>query len=461
MGMEGAKIVIVDDIPAEGQQILEALWEANYPAMFFRFNQDILQKLKERGAPMKGVRAVFMDMDLLGSGLKGDGKAMFSTIQSVLETILHTDNGPYTLITWTQFDQYSEDLYAFLRERIKERGRSPTALVRLNKKEFRAGDPRGLAEKVQTSLGQHNSLACLSSWELAVNTGASDIVNNLANVAGQGVQTGDEFEARLALLLRKISAAEAGKEIERSGNITPHMNSVLSQLIDDVAGQIALQPYDPDHPAGRAQIGEAEMDVWRRQVNSMLNYEKQPKPSVQPGSIFRYPDSQAAADQLKLPGWREQQTVIRGHFFRNEPESRRKSEEIQKREEASRRASLVLVDITPPCDHAQNKVVWRAYVVAAKLPLDCQSYIWRWPENQQAPEKGRLWADYLWMSPEFKVEENMFSLLFNSRMIFTIDKQPAVLERLGNAEGRIREILLADLLGWIGRQISRVGHVAL
>jgi len=461
MGLEGAKILVIDDSPAEGQQIVEALWEANYPAMFFRFDQQILEGLREAGKPMKGVRAVFMDMDLLGHGMQGDGKTMYSVIQGALESLLDKNNGPYTLITWTRFDEYSDDLYAFLRDRMEDRGRAPTALMKLKKEDFRPGNPGALATQVQTCLGQHGSLTCLSSWEVAVNAGASDIVSNLAGVAGQGVQADNEFDARLASLLRKLSVAEAGKEIERRGDITPHMHSVLSQLLDDVASQISLPLYDPEHPEGIGQIGREEMNSWRRQINAMLNYEKVPKPKIQPGSVFSYPDTQVAADLLRLPNWRAQDVVIRAYYFRRETASRRNAESTAVREAASKRATLVLVDITPPCDHAQKKVIWRTFVLTAKVPLDCLSYLWRWPDDQEIAEEGRVWADYLWISPEFKLDEDIFVLLFNSRMMFTINNDNTALELLGIPNGRIREVLLADLLGWIGRQISRIGHVAL
>ena len=96
------RILIIDDKESDGVKIAKAIWNSKYAVRFIRYDPKLLMKTgKER---LRGVRLVFMDIDLIGDGVPGTGSKTFSAVQKALEYCLDERNGPYILITWSTFD---------------------------------------------------------------------------------------------------------------------------------------------------------------------------------------------------------------------------------------------------------------------------------------------------------------------------------------------------------------------
>ena len=84
-----------------------------------------------------------------------------------------------------------------------------------------------------------------------------------------------------------------------------------------------------------------------------------------------------------------------------------------------------------------------------------------WFVDYKSDEKteGRLKADYLLKTPEFIDDDGAFVLIINANLQLSVSDQQ--IGNIGQMAYRIRETLMADILSWIGRHITRLGHVYL
>ncbi|MCU7937490.1 MAG: hypothetical protein KZQ99_21975 [Candidatus Thiodiazotropha sp. (ex Dulcina madagascariensis)] len=120
--------------------------------------------------------------------------------------------------------------------------------------------------------------------------------------------------------------------------------------------------------------------------------------------------------------------------------------------ELLKQCSLFLLDVTPPCDHSQKKIVWRRFALACMVPLEGLS-------NNLKNTLGK--KEYLKVTPEFQNDDgNGFIFTINANLQISLCDD-AIPECLGAANGRFKEQLMADILGWLGRHVTRLGHVAL
>src|SRR5471030_3107101 len=117
MNSNSLNILVVDDKREAGLQIVDALWEGGFSVQFEQYDPKRLIRLKKQGVSMRGVRVVFMDINLIGGAMGSDGQN-FAAIQTCLQTLLAHDNGPYLLITWSSHDDYADRLFVFLNERL-------------------------------------------------------------------------------------------------------------------------------------------------------------------------------------------------------------------------------------------------------------------------------------------------------------------------------------------------------
>ena len=63
-------------------------------------------------------------------------------------------------------------------------------------------------------------------------------------------------------------------------------------------------------------------------------------------------------------------------------------------------------------------------------------------------------------SPEFRIDGQDWVFLINANLQISLCDND-VSQCLGKAGGRIKEQYMADILGWIGQHITRLGHVSL
>lgn len=457
MSTDRGRIVIIDDKSEEGEPIARALWLAGLPVLFAKFDPETWMAEDAPFKNMEGVRVVLLDIDLLGSSMKGSEDQLFGTAATAMETILHDNNGPYLLIAWTNYDDQASALKSYLQKRLSPSKR-PILFRKLAKEDYLSGGKTEfeLRNSVLNFIEEFPPIRALSAWEGSVQIAAGGVVSDIINTVVAS-EPADErtFAARLATLLRDLAEAEDGKHVKPE-DVSRPLASVLTFLLSD---QLSSRGFRTVPLAEIDPLPEAIAMDWRRRINLMLNFDTAVSPPA-PGTLHEYPIGDKHNLPIPILSTKEAGKLLRGNFL-NPGASELTTPEKSAIEASS---SLLLMDITPPCDHAQRKSVWRRYIVGAKILENHWTHVWEKDEKKE-PIEGRC-GQNLWVSPPMKPlgKSDSFRLIFNSRLIVSIQDNADSSGRLKSSSkvvGRLRERIFTDILGWFGRQATRTGHLSL
>lgn len=301
-----------------------------------------------------------MDIDLIGDGAIGDEKKVFSSVQSVIESCLDKNNGPYILITWTMHDRHSEALISYLRERLPA-GLKPSFCKRLDKEEFMAeGREVDLSGRITGYLSNMGPTGCLINWEKFINNACCETMQALIDLSSK--TEGLENKEALTRLLYDLANAEGGKHLS-DANITGHLYAMLSSLPTD---KLLEHPLMPNDACGCIIKSGADVRIngeWKSKINTILHIDQRPSanPSIHtPGDVLDYPEGEHGFPIPKVDG----KKFLRGNFmsFIDETEKSSRKSGIEEK------CGLVLIEITPSCDFAQDKHVWNRYVIGGVIP---------------------------------------------------------------------------------------------
>ncbi len=444
MGLNSSRIIVVDDKEDEGLKITRMLWKAGLSARFIVYNEkDFIENGIQQS---EGVRVVFMDVILIEANIPEDGPKIFSAVQGLLQKLISSENGPYVLITWSSYDKQAEALFSYLQERMPA-NQQPTNYKRLNKEEFMGEKPSDLFAEVQNCIKDLGVISCLVEWESGVQTAVSGTIQSLGDIALE--LTRNTRDDAMKQILWTLAKAEAGKTLNEN-NAVIHLYTILSSLLSDRIMNAGFPKGNMCEQLDGSDECEKSGNAWHRGINTMLHLDFPSAPGLSPGNSYGYPESRYDLLDPKL----KEDKFLRGHFmcYLNDWSKAEKKE-------LACACQLLLTDITPPCDHAQDKTAWRKYVVATKIPIEYLSSCYIYNKELKQRNIGHLCGDYLWMTPEFEKEEDgLFAIVFNARFIISLpkaelkDQQPLF---------RIRQPLLSDMIGWLTRQSSRLGHIAL
>lgn len=124
---KNGSVVIVDDMYKEALPLIQVLSQNAVPLYYFDGKKNMPSE------PLKNIRLLFLDMRY-ADGVTNT-KDTISTLMSIIECIVHKDNGPYTILVWSKHD--GEDLQAF-KEAVKTDDGfilKPLTILNLEKKE--------------------------------------------------------------------------------------------------------------------------------------------------------------------------------------------------------------------------------------------------------------------------------------------------------------------------------------
>lgn len=452
--LKQTRILVVDDREDHGRAIAAALWRCGLPVLFVLYDEKTL--LEANRPTHTGVRVVFMDINLSGGNL-GDSGTAFAQVQTAVGNLLAADNGPWALVTWSSHDDQAEALFAHLRQRLPESLR-PVSLGRLNKERLMDSDLADatlteLEHEITNRLGEIGPLVCLLGWEGHVHEAASSVIHLLGKTA-EALATGASnatLAGSLICLLKELAAAEGGQVAAGATDVAPYLYRVLSALLADRLDSTI--PSAQCEGLGACNQSPNVPQHWRRTINSMLHLDVMVGPDPAPGAIY------VPAHPWSVPGPLTESDpqshgdgFIAQHFL-NIHDSLDGTELVSD-------CRLVFLDVTPPCDHVNEKAPWRRHVLACRIPVDRLHLVCGKGTPLKPGKSCNPKADSLLLTPEMADTDGGFVLLINANLWVTLPKQ-RVVAALGSPVARLRDHLMADVIGWLGRHVTRRGHVAL
>jgi hypothetical protein len=440
MNFGSPRVLIMDDREEEGIRIAKALWESGLSARFVKYDEKILVKAAKR--KLKGVRVFFMDINLLG-GAMGAEQMNFSAVQQCIQSLLDDENGPFLLITWSSHDDYADRLFVYLNERLPEQLK-PAATARLDKSSFLGRNKPRLKTEMEKRLVSSSYFTLLWSWESAVFESAAHVTSQVAELA-LGVDGGKPNS--IGTVLKALATAEAGKRLSAKNAVRSY-SSVLNQILLDCTEARVPQQVKPALTADLMSLPDGgKVAPWKRRANRMINIdETSHEGGHSPGDVYPYPEH-SRRSKRPLPNVEHDKFLIEN--FVGPDFAKGKADADRQKSDLVKDWKLVLVEVTPPCDHAQAKQVWHRYVVGAEMSEEsCDT-------KNAIPSK----ADYLMKLPAVQLvsESKPQVLILNSRLVVSIS--PKETGKVKKRKYRLRSQLLGDVIGWLSRQQSRIGYV--
>jgi len=471
--MWNSHALVIDDKFNDGLLICSRLIDRLVPHYFFHYEPNRFEELIKSPKNLSGIRLVFQDLQLISAG--APQKIDFDAAADTLNALIHDTNGPWLLVTWSTWAGEgndlgvgkAEELFNHLQEELPE-GKKPFAYVVLDTKPtFTTGDHhspvdnlQNISEEERQALSHHidmkiagfNATRILISWENEVSRAVSETISDVTKI----IQIGDNFDSDLGSILREMATAEIGKHTAPD-NFSKGIKEILSSILRDKI-QATAQGL---HEFGN--VDSTRLINWKEKINRIIHLEL--CPSIRPfppGSIF------AMTNHLKLlpeptGDAKEVNKFIRANFLDFT------KEENNLKEEVSSACTIVAMDITPPCDHANNKAQWNKYIVGIKIPTSLRNFscmIERRRNDQGERTETRIpseaCGDYIIRLPNMVDGENSeFLFVFNSKLTFSLKTSQAE-QTLGECYiGRLREQILSDLTSWLIRQTTRPGIVEL
>lgn len=397
---------------------------------------------------LRGVRCLFVDLHLVEGIASTDHRRHFATIAGILETSISESGGPFVLVVWTEHQQLSSDLRAYLDENLdpgKPHAR-PLAVLSLGKDQFidvESGDVHNPAELREAILGKINEipqLAALLGWEADVLGASAETLASLLSLVPAGQRYGTRFPAALDTVLSRLAREAVGPTnvgTDRRAAISAALAPILADRIinQDIAPDVretwrhAVTRYDDDDldDATAEEAGE---------INRMLHIALPANETINPtdwGSVVGWPYERTDA------GFQEHTGLTLRQMF---------CEEFKLRSRAIGTCNPVLVRIGAACDYAQNNRGPITFLFGIEIPEDAEK------------QNGATLGNAIWQSPIFCSPISSSP----SRLYVHIRFPKSVLStECANwtAHYRLREQLLMHLIHTSSTYVSRPGTVQL
>lgn len=168
------RVILVDDNFSEVNPLMEVLGKNNIPYIYY---DGKVKKLPT--SPLKGVRFVFLDIELGGSILSDKSKA--STAMGVLKRIISKDNGPYVIIFWSKHPS----VIGKILDNCSKDGITPIDHLDLEKNDCIVKgkfDITVITKKLKTKLSSIGAFQLYVEWENLVNSSSKEFVYEFSEI---------------------------------------------------------------------------------------------------------------------------------------------------------------------------------------------------------------------------------------------------------------------------------------
>lgn len=357
-GLKGARVVVVDDSHESAVPLLLALGQEGIGAAYLDGQPEHLP-----AAPFRGVRILFLDMDL---GVGGEDTAIIGALIGVLRKVLRDDTHPLGIVTWTVKDDAFVDRFeSAFRDAFP--GIRPLMLQRLTKTDELPVILKELPERLKT-FGAFNFLLF---WEQLVAQAASDTTAALSELV-----EGDQIDEALLDLLSLVARAGAGPEVTTAADglraSLDGLNVILEDRLMRLSQEAASATGTLDAVVAAATEKLTTQGATSEAYMSGLNRLLLIAPVVQghaprPGNLY-LPDGYGDAFPIGVDGDSAiglDDLIIHMCRLADGPPKVRAKQLDELRESAI----PVLLELTPDCDYAQNRMSRARLVGGLMLPL--------------------------------------------------------------------------------------------
>jgi len=262
------------------------------PVAFFDGRNSELPTKKRK---LSGVRLAILDMNL---GVTGSNETIASTLVQTFGRIIHTDNGPYGILIWTNHPELKDLVarYIFEHDTLPK----PVFIVTLRKADFKMAGAKGtprrfaigkLSSELLRILAENSPLECLQVWEGACFRAATNVTNSIAELSGTAAANLDQWKQawqqdtlKLLLVISKATAEEHHTKDNCIPSIFLALNPLHSDRMDLLVEEVAEGLSGHVDQIMSATGGSATER--KAKVNTMLHLAVDQLDKFNPGNLY-------------------------------------------------------------------------------------------------------------------------------------------------------------------------------
>lgn len=411
------KIVIFDNNEVEGGAIRDVLNQNGVASHFHHF-KDKTDINKVKAYP--NVRLIFLDLEL--DNLSRDVKIKANTTLTCLKRLVEPSSY-YVLVLWS--GELNTDLSKRFLKILKTQGKDfypcvPPIL--LNKKKYTNGDGfdyKKLRQSITDELQKVDFFSLFSSWEYQIDTMVSSFLRDL--LATENKES----------VSRKInSLAEAYNGKYASSNPSLYALLTLNSAFKGTLDSAVIRNINFKYSNSKIQKGvRVEDQNEKARINSLLMLNEDG--FLGPGCVFKVASATPTTSLAKGLCNTTSLKSLRG-------------------------AVRVKVDITPLCDHAQDKAEYNRYIHGFLVP---KSVLRRAAGKKKEVKLGER-LDYSYeLRNMFILEGKCWELVVDLRAIETIRAHDrTLLPSKNDTWFRFKDGIVIDLQHRAAAHASRPGH---
>ena len=453
LGLRTARALVVDDDYQEAHPVLLALSRLGIGSVYL--NGD-LELLRENG-PFRGIRLAFVDMDLQGAGDIADEDLGRQAAQYLATAVSH-ENGVLAVLVWTKHSEAARAFFCQIRALLPK-----SAVLEFGVEEKPAGGLRGntlalddavgkivksVSERLKNAPGVH----VLWEWEQltheAVTTTSENLVDVVRNVPKIDLSDAASVSSALSTSLGLLAAAARDRKAQTGIEAAGHAFSALVPILEDAADHPAEQ-FDSIKETNLSELLAVATDknalkdrsAARRarygRLNRMVHISRaDPGGTLLPGNVYELNDELAAMLAF------DESRLLAGLVG-----------DAYEQSVGDTEPTVVIAEVTPACDYAQEKVETPRVLGGALIPIARLKNV---PSDENI---YRAFGVFHFDDDEAHgVSADTFHFALNARFLTGLSAESLECQ---TPLFRIRQNTLVDVQAWLARYGNRPGVITI
>lgn len=360
-GLNGVRVVIIDDVESEILDLVRGLWRIGAAPLYI---DPAALESEATYKPLSGIRFAFLDMDIVGAG--ANAKSKVAALANCIRRVISKDNGPYVAVAFTKHPELVADLdnYIFPNAEIAR----PYAFVTIGKEECK--DIPALSARIDEELKKRGPMWMLQRWEQASTAAGGEVIGELAAIASGSEGEPDKWREAWSRAMLRIMHSCASEFVGDNGMSTgagafkAFCHSIIPLHGDKLEGRVAMPCPDLEEVARDLLADDSKVDCQieaKARINAMLHCSFDDLNAPRPGSVY----------SLKAPSlarlFPDAATMIENLL----PRGKQTSEEFRKQVmEVVDQVVPIAVETSPACDHVQGNLMVARLTGGCLVPVE-------------------------------------------------------------------------------------------
>ena len=333
-GLRTTSVLIVDDCDADALKIQKSLALQDIGAVLVSGAPDQARPV----CPLSGIRVAVLDIHL-GFGTDGISRVNYTT--GIVDSLIHSENGPYVAVVWTS----NREDYELFKSKLRTIKCPPVLTVKLDKGEVfelkEADRATKILGTIQMALAGAPPLKFANLWEQIVRDAANDTLVSLALAEPPQADERKALVFLAALLRSEANKSALNDDVKSMRALLTALNQVHFDKVEERSASIGECEAKFVEPIRKMALEEDEKlsPAEQSQLNAPLLFDSRAA-GFGPGRLYPIEDLESLGLGKALPDKADilNDTVESGHLSRASV------------------LPVVFLEVSAACDHQQEKI---------------------------------------------------------------------------------------------------------